>query len=161
MVLNYIWIAFFLISLVVGLIRLIFFGDLEIFTDMVNSTFEMAGVAVEICLGLIGVLTLWLGLMRVGEKGGAVNVLAKVVRPFFQKLFPGKIWDPGRTDGVVVKGYRPQLSTLPALSVEDIHGRCRQMAHKGKGQDSNEKKHPEEMKPDHQLHEPRRVGGKL
>jgi spore maturation protein SpmA len=88
MVLNYIWIAFFLIALVVGSVKLIFFGDTEIFTTMVNSTFEMAEVSVEICLGLIGVLTLWLGLMRVGEKGGAVNMLAKVVRPFFHKLFP-------------------------------------------------------------------------
>ncbi|MFH1763910.1 MAG: nucleoside recognition domain-containing protein [Gemmatimonadota bacterium] len=88
MVLNYIWIAFFLISLVVGFVRLVFFHDTEIFTAMVNSTFEMASVAVEICLGLIGVLTLWLGLMKVGEKGGAVNALAWVVRPFFQKLFP-------------------------------------------------------------------------
>ncbi len=71
MVLNYIWIAFFLISLVVGSVKLVFFGDTEVFTEMVNSTFEMAGVSVEICLGLIGVLTLWMGLMRVGEKGGA------------------------------------------------------------------------------------------
>jgi spore maturation protein SpmA len=88
MVLNYIWIAFFLIALVVGFIKLIFLGDTEIFTNMVNSTFEMAGVSVEICLGLIGVLTLWLGLMKVGEKGGAVSILARVVRPFFHKLFP-------------------------------------------------------------------------
>jgi spore maturation protein SpmA len=88
MVLNYIWIAFFLISLVVGFVRLVFFGDTEIFTEMVNSTFEMAGVSVDICLGLIGVLTLWLGLMKVGEKGGAVNILARAVRPFFNKLFP-------------------------------------------------------------------------
>ncbi|MGD8360665.1 MAG: nucleoside recognition domain-containing protein [Gemmatimonadota bacterium] len=88
MVLNYIWIAFFLVSLVVGLVRLVFFGDTEIFTTMVNSTFEMAGVAVDICLGLIGVLTLWLGLMKVGEMGGAVRLLARVVRPFFHKLFP-------------------------------------------------------------------------
>jgi len=87
-VLNYIWIAFFLISLAVGFVRLVFFQDTEIFTAMVNSTFEMAGVAVEICLGLIGVLTLWLGLMKVGERGGAVNVLARLVRPFFNKLFP-------------------------------------------------------------------------
>jgi spore maturation protein SpmA len=87
-VLNYIWIAFFLTSLVVGFVRLVFFHDTEIFTAMVNSTFDMASVAVEICLGLIGVLTLWLGLMKVGEKGGAVNALAWVVRPFFQKLFP-------------------------------------------------------------------------
>ncbi len=88
MVLNYIWIGFFLISLVVGFVRLVFFGDTEIFTNMVNSTFEMAEVSVEICLGLIGVLTLWMGLMKVGEKGGAVNILAKVVRPFFNRLFP-------------------------------------------------------------------------
>jgi len=88
MVLNYIWIAFFLVSLAVGFIKLIFFHDTEVFTNMVNSTFEMAGVSVEICLGLIGVLTLWLGLMKVGEKGGAVNILARVVRPFFHKLFP-------------------------------------------------------------------------
>jgi spore maturation protein SpmA len=87
-VLNYIWIGFFLVSLVIGFIRLVFFHDTEIFTAMVNSTFEMAAVAVEICLGLIGVLTLWLGLMKVGERGGAVALLARVVGPFFQKLFP-------------------------------------------------------------------------
>jgi len=87
-VLNYLWIAFFLISLLVGFVRLFFFQDTEIFTTMVNSTFEMAGVAVEICIGLIGVLTLWLGLMKVGERGGAVRVLARLVRPFFNKLFP-------------------------------------------------------------------------
>lgn len=88
MVLNYIWIAFFLIALVVGLIRLIFFGDTEVFTAMVNSTFEMARTGFEISLGLAGVLTLWLGLMRVGEKGGVIDILAKVVRPFFHRLFP-------------------------------------------------------------------------
>ena len=88
MVLNYIWIAFFLIALVVGLVRLIFFHDTEIFTTIVNSTFDMAKVGFEISLGLTGVLTLWLGLMKVGEAGGAVAILAKVVRPFFNKLFP-------------------------------------------------------------------------
>jgi spore maturation protein SpmA len=87
-VLNYIWIAFFLVSLVVGAVRLLFLGDTEIFTTMVNATFEMAGTAVEICLGLIGVLTLWLGLMKVGEMGGAVALLARLVRPFFHRLFP-------------------------------------------------------------------------
>ena len=80
MVLNVIWIAFFLIALVVGLVRLIFLHDTEIFTAMVNSTFDMAKTAFEISLGLTGVLTLWLGLMRVGERGGAVDALAKVVR---------------------------------------------------------------------------------
>jgi spore maturation protein SpmA len=88
MVLNYIWVAFFLIALVVGLFRLIFLHDTEIFTTMVNSTFEMARVGFEISLGLTGVLTLWLGLMRVGEKGGVIKALAKVVRPFFNRLFP-------------------------------------------------------------------------
>jgi spore maturation protein SpmA len=88
MVLNYIWIAFFLIAMVVGAVKLIFLGDTDIFSAMVNSTFEMAKVGFEISLGLTGVLTLWLGLMRVGEKGGAVNLLAKAVRPFFHRLFP-------------------------------------------------------------------------
>jgi spore maturation protein SpmA len=77
-----------LISFVVGSIRLVFFHDTEVFTAMVNSTFEMASVSVDICLGLIGVLTLWLGLMKVGERGGAIDILAKMVRPFFHKLFP-------------------------------------------------------------------------
>jgi spore maturation protein SpmA len=88
MVLNYIWIAFFLIALVVGLIKLIFLGDTQVFTAMVNSTFELARTAFEISLGLTGVLTLWLGLMRVGERGGVIDILAKVVRPFFHRLFP-------------------------------------------------------------------------
>ncbi len=88
MVLNYIWIAFFLIAMVVGLIKLIVLGDTEIFSAMVNSTFDMAKTGFEISLGLTGVLTLWLGLMRVGEKGGVIDVLAKVVRPFFHRIFP-------------------------------------------------------------------------
>ena len=89
MVLNYIWIAFFLIALVVAVVRLVFFGDTAIFTNIVNSTFEMAKTGFEISLGLTGVLTLWLGLMKVGEQAGAVSVLAKVTRPFFTRLFPG------------------------------------------------------------------------
>ena len=88
MVINYIWISFFLIAFLLGAVRLVFFGDTEIFTSIVNSTFEMAKVAFEISLGLTGVLMLWLGLMRVGEKGGAVDILARAVRPFFHKLFP-------------------------------------------------------------------------
>ena len=82
MVLNYIWISFFLIALVVGLVRLIFLGDLAVFTNMVTSTFDTAKTGFEISLGLTGVLTLWLGLMKVGEVGGAINALARVARPF-------------------------------------------------------------------------------
>ena len=88
MVLNYIWIAFFLISLVVGLARLIFMGDQAVFTNMVTSTFDMAKTGFEISLGLTGILTLWLGLMKVGEMGGAIAILSKVARPFFRRLFP-------------------------------------------------------------------------
>lgn len=88
MVLNYIWIGFFLIALVVGLVRLIFFGDTEIFTKMVTSTFDNAKTGFEISLGLTGVLTLWLGLMKIGEQGGAIAMLAKAAKPFFRRLFP-------------------------------------------------------------------------
>ena len=88
MVLNYIWIGFFLIALVVGLVRLIFLGDTAVFTSMVTSTFDSAKSGFEIALGLTGVLTLWLGLMKVGEKGGAIGVLATIARPFFHRLFP-------------------------------------------------------------------------
>ena len=89
MALNYIWVAFFLIALVVGLVKLVFLGDTAVFTSMVHATFDSAKVAFEISLGLTGVLTLWLGLMKVGEAGGAVRALAKVVGPFFSRLFPG------------------------------------------------------------------------
>lgn len=88
MVLNYIWIAFFLIALAVGLVKLIFLGDTEVFTAMVTSTFDTAKTGFEIAIGLTGVLTLWLGLMKVGELGGAIGALAKVARPFFTRLFP-------------------------------------------------------------------------
>ena len=88
MVLNVIWIGFFLIAFVVAGVKLVFFQDTEVFTAMVTSTFDVAEVAFEISLGLTGVLTLWLGLMRVGEKGGVIAVLAKVVRPFFHRIFP-------------------------------------------------------------------------
>jgi len=89
MALNYIWVAFFLIALVVGLVKLIFLGETGIFTTIVTSTFDTAKTAFEISLGLTGVLTLWMGLMRVGQAGGAIDVLAKVVRPFFTRIFPG------------------------------------------------------------------------
>ena len=89
MALNYIWIAFFLIAFVVGLIRLIFFGDVDVFTDMINGTFDSAKTGFEISLYLTGVLTLWLGLMNVGEKGGVVKIFSRLIGPFFSKIFPG------------------------------------------------------------------------
>ena len=88
MVLNYIWLFFFLIAFVIGLVKMIFFGDLEVFPAMVNSTFEMAKTGFEISLGLTGVLTLWSGIMKIGEKGGIVNIISRLIGPFFNKLFP-------------------------------------------------------------------------
>jgi spore maturation protein SpmA len=88
MVLNYIWIAFFLIAFVVGLIRLIFGGDTLIFTEMMGATFDMAKTGFEISLGLTGVMTLWMGLMKVGEEGGIVRLMSRAVGPLFSRLFP-------------------------------------------------------------------------
>lgn len=88
MALNYIWIFFFLIAFIIGLARLIFLGDTQVFPEMVNATFDMAKSGFEISLGLTGVLTLWMGIMKIGEKGGIVAVFSKLIGPFFNKLFP-------------------------------------------------------------------------
>ena len=88
MVLNYIWIAFFLAAFVIALVRLLFFGDSEVFPEMINSTFSSSKTAFEISLGLTGVLSLWLGIMRIGERGGVIGALSKLLSPVFTKLFP-------------------------------------------------------------------------
>ncbi len=88
MVLNYIWIAFFVIAFLIGIVRLIFMGDTEIFPALMNNTFDMAKTGFEISLYLTGAMTLWMGLMRVGEKGGIVALMSKAVGPLFRKLFP-------------------------------------------------------------------------
>lgn len=85
---NYIWIAFFLIGFIFALAQLIFNGDTQVFNRIVESTFTSARTGFEVSLGLTGVLTLWMGLMRVGEKGGVVRILSKAVGPLFNKLFP-------------------------------------------------------------------------
>lgn len=89
MVLNYIWIAFFLIGFIVALGQLIFAGNTQIFNDMINSVFSNAKTGFEISLGLTGALTLWMGLLKVGEKGGVVAILGRLIGPLFEKLFPG------------------------------------------------------------------------
>lgn len=88
MVLNYIWVAFFLLAFVIATVKLVFWGDLEVFPAMMDSTFSSSKTAFEISLGLTGVLSLWLGIMKVGEKGGVVNFLARLLSPVFTKLFP-------------------------------------------------------------------------
>lgn len=89
MVLNYIWIAFFLIAFVVALGKLIFAGDTAVFTEIINSSFASAKTGFEISIGLTGILSLWLGIMKIGEKGGVIQSFARLGAPVFSKLFPG------------------------------------------------------------------------
>lgn len=88
MVLNYIWVAFFIIAFVVALCRLIFWGDIESFNATVNSTFSSAKTGFEISIGLTGVLTLWMGLMKIGEQGGMIQLFSRAINPLFRRLFP-------------------------------------------------------------------------
>lgn len=88
MVLNYIWIFFFLITFVVALIKLIFFADYLVFSEIMKNIFDSAKTGFELSIGLTGVLALWLGIMKIGEKGGVINAFAKVIKPLFRKLFP-------------------------------------------------------------------------
>ncbi|MBO8460963.1 MAG: spore maturation protein [Bacteroidetes bacterium] len=88
MVLNYIWIGFLVIAFLVGCIRLVAFGDTSVLPDMMNATFDSAKSGFTISLGLTGVLALWLGIMKIGEKGGAIQAFSKIVAPFFSKIFP-------------------------------------------------------------------------
>lgn len=88
MVLNYIWISFFLIAFIIGLIRLIFFGDVEIFSNLFNSVMDMAKLGFEISLGLTGAMTLWLGIMKIGENAGIVSIFYRLTGPFLRKIFP-------------------------------------------------------------------------
>lgn len=88
MVLNYIWIAFFVIAFVVALIRLIFWGDTQVFSEIMNSTFSSSKTAFEISLGLTGILSLWLGIMKIGENGGLISAFSRWLSPVLSKLFP-------------------------------------------------------------------------
>ena len=88
MVLNYIWIAFFIIAFVIAVVKLVFLGDYDVFPAMMDSTFSSSKTAFEISLGLTGVLSLWLGIMKIGERGGVVNMLARLLKPVFVKIFP-------------------------------------------------------------------------
>ena len=88
MVLNYIWIAFFGIAFIIALVKLIVLGDVEVFPAIMDSTFDTSKTAFEISLGLTGVLSLWLGIMKIGEKGGVINAMARLLSPVFTRLFP-------------------------------------------------------------------------
>ncbi|MEI6275829.1 MAG: nucleoside recognition domain-containing protein [Prolixibacteraceae bacterium] len=88
MALNYLWIFFFAIAFVIALFKLIFLGNVDTFSEMVTATFEMSKTGFEISLGLTGVLAFWSGIMKIGEKGGIVKIISKLIGPFFDKLFP-------------------------------------------------------------------------
>ena len=87
MVLNYIWISFFIIAFLVTILKTIS-GDIELFSQVINSIFERAELGFKLSLGLTGIMALWLGIMRIGEKGGAIRILSKIFAPLFEKLFP-------------------------------------------------------------------------
>ena len=89
MILNYIWIAFFLVAFVVAAGRLVIGGDTQVFTDIINASFDSAKTGFEISIGLTGILSLWLGIMKIGERGGVVQAFARVASPVLSKLFPG------------------------------------------------------------------------
>ena len=111
MILNYIWVTFFLLAFVVALIKLIAFGDVEVFPAMLNSTFDMAKTGFELSLYLTGVMSLWLGIMKIGEKGGVVKILAKLVGPFFSRLFPG-VPDNHPATGAIIMNFSANMLGL-------------------------------------------------
>ena len=89
MVLNYIWIGFFVVAFLLALTKLIFQSDLEVFPALVQAIFDMAEVSVMgIALPLVGTMAFWLGIMKIGERGGAVSILSRIISPFFTKIFP-------------------------------------------------------------------------
>ena len=88
MVLNYIWIGFFLVAAVCAVVQSLFLENTGVFADIINSTFENAKTAFEISLGLTGVLSLWMGIMKIGERGGMVGLLSRLLSPLFSRLFP-------------------------------------------------------------------------
>lgn len=89
MALNYIWLAFFIIAFAVALFKTIFEGDLEVWSTIMSSSFTSAATAFEISLGLTGILSLWLGLMKVGERAGVIGFFGRMISPLFCRLFPG------------------------------------------------------------------------
>ncbi len=88
MALNYIWIFFFLAAFIVAIVKLCFFGDIDVFSNMLDSLFSRATLGFELSIGLTGVLALWMGILKIGENGGAIKILSKVVSPLFTRLFP-------------------------------------------------------------------------
>lgn len=102
MILNYIWVGFFLVAFVVAVIKLVVFQDMDIFPNLMNSTFEACKNGFTISISLTGVMTLWLGIMKIGEKGGIIPILARLVGPFFSRLFPEVPRDHPATGAIIM-----------------------------------------------------------
>ena len=88
MILNYIWISLILLAVLMGIVQACVYGNVDIFSAILNSTFDSAKTGFELSLGLTGVLALWMGIMKIGEKAGAVNTLGRAINPFFSRIFP-------------------------------------------------------------------------
>ena len=88
MILNYIWIGLIILAIIMGIIQAACYGNVDIFSEILNSTFGNAKTGFELSLGLTGVLSLWMGIMKIGERAGAVNSLGKAINPFFCRIFP-------------------------------------------------------------------------
>lgn len=116
MALNYIWIAFFVIAFVVGLVKLIFLGDTEIFRLMVEGLFDTTKASVmDFALPLAGTMAFWLGIMNVGEKAGAINLLSRIVGPFFSRLFP-EVPKDHPANGAMLMNYSANLLGLDSAA---------------------------------------------
>ncbi len=89
MILNYIWVFFFLVAFVVGMVRLIFFQDFEVFPNIIQSVFDMSKTGFELSIYLTGAMAFWLGIMNIGEKGGIIKFFSRLIAPFFTRIFPG------------------------------------------------------------------------
>ena len=115
MVLNYIWNGFFLIGFVAALGQWLFLGDTEVFKRIVDGTFDSAKIAVmDIALPLAGVMTFWLGVMKIGEKAGAIDFIARIIAPFFARIFPG-VPREHPANGHMVMNFSANLPILRAF----------------------------------------------
>src|SRR5574344_1709945 len=113
MVLNIIWLCFFFGAFIACCVQCLFFGNTGIFSTTIQASFDAAKTGFEISLGLTGILSLWLGILKIGEKGGAVQILAKLIHPLFCRLFPS-----------IPKGHPVKGTMLMNISVADVHEHC-------------------------------------
>lgn len=112
MALNYIWVGFFIIAFLVAIVQYFFFGDAQVFERIISESFDTAKFAVmDICLPLVGVMTLWMGFMKIGERAGAVSFISRIVGPFFSKLFP-EIPKNHKANGELVMNFAANMLGL-------------------------------------------------